>query len=105
MTRTTPWAEVSKEVRNRPGAKERLEELRAETLAEMTLAQLRDVQGVTQSKLAEVMEATQPAISKIEHNHDLFMSTLQRYVEALGGRLEILAVFDDDTYAITETTK
>ena len=51
------------------------------------------------------MNATQPVISKIEHDHDLFMSTLQRYVEALGGHVEILAAFDDDTYAITEATK
>lgn len=39
---------------------------------------------------------TQGAISKIEHSEDVRVSTLRQYLEALGARLELVAVFDDD---------
>ena len=41
------------------------------------------------------MEVTQANISRIERQEDLKLSTLERYIEALGGRLEVRAVFDD----------
>jgi len=40
---------------------------------------------------------SQPNISRIEHQDDAYLSTLRSYVEALGGRLEVRAVFEDQT--------
>jgi hypothetical protein len=47
--------------------------------------------------LAEALDVSQPNVSRIEHQDDVFLSTLRSYVEALGGRLEVRAVFDDLT--------
>ena len=63
----------------------------------VVLAQLRESRAVTQQELAGALEVSQPNVSRIEHQDDLFLSTLRSYVEALGGRLELRAVFDDET--------
>jgi predicted transcriptional regulator len=49
---------------------------------------------MTQSELAELMDTQQPQLSKMESQSDFLLSTLRRYVEALGGDLEVTAVFD-----------
>jgi hypothetical protein len=41
-------------------------------------------------------------VSKIEHRTDIYLSTLAGYVEALGGKLEIRAVFPDREMQITQ---
>jgi hypothetical protein len=48
-----------------------------------------------QPRLAEVPGMDQRNISKLEKRTDMFLSTLRSYVEALGGSLEIRAVFPD----------
>ena len=63
----------------------------------MALAQLREAEGKTQAELARSLKVSQPNISQLEHKGDLYVSTLRDYVEALGGRLEIRAVFPDRT--------
>ena len=66
-----------------------------ETLAAMPLDELRKAREMTQLQLGEVLGVHQSEISKIEHRTDICISTLADYVEALGGRLEIRAVFPD----------
>ena len=48
---------------------------------------------MTQAKLAAALGVNQGEVSKIEHRTDIYLSTLAGYVEALGGKLEIRAVF------------
>lgn len=60
-----------------------------------SLAQLRQRSGLTQVQLAERMAASQRAISHIEHEPNPRLATLGGYVVALGGRLEVRAVFED----------
>jgi len=88
--------ELRTEVEARPGAAERLAELRAETLEEIHLYELRHAEAVSQVELAGRLEVTQGAISKLEHSDDVRISTLRQYLEALGARLELVAVFDDE---------
>lgn len=64
-----------------------------ETLAAMPLEELRKARQMTQLKLAETLGVNQSEVSRIEHRADLYLSTLSEYVEALGGKLEIRAVF------------
>ena len=64
-----------------------------ETLAAMPLDELRKARQMTQVKLAETLGINQSEVSRIEHRADLYLSTLSEYVEALGGKLEIRAVF------------
>jgi transcriptional regulator with XRE-family HTH domain len=73
-----------------------------ELLAAMPLNELRRARQLSQEQLAEELGATQPEISKIEHRTDMYVSTLRRFVEAMGGQLEIIARFPDGTIEITQ---
>jgi predicted transcriptional regulator len=92
----TKFSELRKEVEGRPGARERLAALRAETLEEIRLYELRHAEAVSQAELAGRLDVTQGAISKFEHADDVRVSTLRQYLEALGARLELVAVFDEE---------
>jgi len=92
----TKFSELRKNVDARPGAAERLAAKRAETLEEIRLYELRHHEAVSQVELAGRLDVTQGAISKLEHSDDVRVSTLRQYLEALGARLELVAVFDDE---------
>lgn len=64
-------------------------------IEEMPLQQLRNAREMTQARLAEMLEMDQGNISKLEKRTDMYLSTLRSYVEAMGGVLEIRAVFPD----------
>lgn len=59
---------------------------------EMNLRGLRESLGKTQDEMARLAEVSQSQLSKIERRRDHLTSTLRRYVQALGGDLEIVAV-------------
>lgn len=60
-----------------------------------SLAQLRQLTGTAQSRLATSLSLNQPAVSRFEKRDDVKVSTLNAYVEAMGGRLEMRVHFDD----------
>jgi DNA-binding XRE family transcriptional regulator len=64
-------------------------------LALMPLQQIRNARRMTQTRLAELLEMDQGNISKLEQRTDMYLSTLRSYIEAMGGALEIRAVFPD----------
>jgi DNA-binding XRE family transcriptional regulator len=92
----TKFSELRDDVVAKSGATERLASLRADTLEEIRLYELRHAEAVSQAELAGRLDVTQGAISKLEHSDDVRVSTLRQYLEALGARLELVAVFDDD---------
>jgi len=51
---------------------------------------------------APALDVGQAAISRIEHRADAYVSTLRRYIEALGGELVILARFREGEVRITQ---
>jgi predicted transcriptional regulator len=61
-------------------------------LLEMDLRALREAAGLTQEELAAKVDITQSQLSKLERREDHRISTLRRYVKALGGELEVVAV-------------
>ena len=63
---------------------------------EMDLRELRERRGKTQAELAELIEMSQGEVSRAERRDDHLVSTLRSIVEALGGKLEVTAVFDDE---------
>lgn len=73
-----------------------------QSLASMPLEEIRKARQLTQSKLAGTLGVNQGEVSKIEHRTDVYLSTLAGYVEALGGKLEIRAVFPDREMLITQ---
>jgi DNA-binding Xre family transcriptional regulator len=62
----------------------------------VALADLRESRQVTQVQLAERLGVSQSNVSRLEARSDVYLSTLRSYVEALGGYLEIAAVFGEE---------
>src|SRR5438270_12122641 len=96
MSGRTKWSKLRDELAAKPGAEQAIDRARQESLAELRLYELRHAEEVSQAELAGRLEVTQGAISKFEHAEDVRISTLRQYLEALGARLELLAVFDDE---------
>jgi transcriptional regulator with XRE-family HTH domain len=71
-------------------------------LLEMDLRALREAVGLTQGELAQRVEITQSQLSKMERREDHRISTLRRYVEALGGNLEIYAFINGKRIKLAE---
>ena len=76
-----------------------------EELALMPLHQIRNAQQMTQTRLAELLEMDQGNVSKLEQRTDMYLSTLRSYVEAMGGSLELRAVFPDGAVKIDLLSK
>jgi predicted transcriptional regulator len=62
---------------------------------EMDLSQLREARALSQAALGEILHVEQPAVAKLEKRADMYVSTLRRFVKAMGGELEIVARFPD----------
>jgi len=60
---------------------------------ERTLRDLRRASGTTQAAVAEALGIGQDGVSRLEQRRDMRLSTLRKYVEALGGRLSVVAEF------------
>jgi len=73
-------------------------EERYETLREeyMTLQEIRKSQDVTQNDIAKLLGIKQENVSRMERREDMKVSTMREYIEALGGTMQINAVFPDD---------
>jgi transcriptional regulator with XRE-family HTH domain len=77
-----------------PQRRKAIEKRSAELIAEeMTLRQLRQAHGRTQRKLASALNISQDGVSRLEKRSDLLLSTLRSYVEAMGGKLTLVAEF------------
>ena len=68
----------------------------------MALADLRRARQLSQETLGAAMRVSQPEISKLEKRADTYVSTVRKYVEALGGSLEIIAHFPEGEVRITQ---
>lgn len=60
---------------------------------EKSLQELRRAHKLTQKRMAQVLGVGQDSVSRLEQRSDLLLSTLRAYVEAMGGRLSLLAQF------------
>lgn len=78
----------------------RVDAIKAAMVEGERLFELRKDRGVTQVELAERLGVSQGNVSEVERRDDLFISTLNGYVRALGGHLQISAVFEDGTVPI-----
>ena len=64
---------------------------RAQELA--SLKELRQAVEQTQEDLATALGVGQDTISRLEKRSDMLLSTLRRYIESMGGKLELVAQF------------
>lgn len=65
-----------------------------------TLSELRKARRKTQVALAAEMGVNQSEVSRIEQRADTYLSTLERYVAALGGELRLVAVFEGEEFEL-----
>ena len=61
-------------------------------IAALRLQQVREASGLTQEEVAQRMGVTQASLSRMEHRPDVKLSNIRKYVEALGGTLEVSVV-------------
>jgi transcriptional regulator with XRE-family HTH domain len=99
------FRELTKQLEADPQHETRMAELREDTERQIESYQrrLRDIRracALTQNAVAERLGVHQTQVSRIENQHDLYLSTLRHYVAALGGRLELVATFGDERYEI-----
>jgi DNA-binding transcriptional regulator YiaG len=74
----------------------------AQELEEITLKDLRRQLALTQVELGRALAMSQSELSRLESRGDHLTSTLRRYVEALGGELEVTAVFGERRVKLTD---
>ncbi len=85
-----------------PARQQRIEKRFEESLAAMPLEEIRKANELTQLQLGKALGVHQSEVSKIEHRSDICISTLAEYIEALGGKLEIRAIFQDREVRINQ---
>ena len=86
------WKSV-RDTRLTPAAFERVSIRAKARIEELTLQELRQDQAKTQVEVARAADMTQSELSRLESRGDHRISTLRRYIDALGGKLEVTAVF------------
>jgi DNA-binding XRE family transcriptional regulator len=68
----------------------------------VTLNQLREARSLTQANLASVLGVNQGSVSKMEKRTDMYISTLRNFIQAMGGQLQIKAVFPEGEVEIEQ---
>jgi DNA-binding transcriptional regulator YiaG len=76
-----------------PESQARIEKKTAKLREEMALAELRKAMSLTQVDLAELLHIKQAALARLENRTDMYISSLRKYIAALGGELDIVARF------------
>jgi transcriptional regulator with XRE-family HTH domain len=71
----------------------------------MTLYQLREARSLTQVNLAKVLNINQGAVSKMEKRTDMYVSTLRNFIQAMGGQLQVKAIFPEGEIQIDQFEK
>jgi DNA-binding XRE family transcriptional regulator len=85
-----------------PEARARSDAKAQQMIQEMALDELRAARALTQEHLSKILGVKQSAISKLERRADMYVSTLRDFITAMGGTLEIRAVFPEGAVRITQ---
>jgi DNA-binding Xre family transcriptional regulator len=85
-----------------PASRARSEARANAMLKDMALDELRAARAMTQQELGHKLGLKQAAISRMERRTDVYVSTLAKFVEGMGGQLEIRVVFPDGTIRINQ---
>lgn len=82
--------------------REKIEDRAQGILLEMALQELRQSRQLTQRQLADTLNLNQAALSKMENQTDMHVSTLRRILSAMGAELKIVAQFPDGEVVINQ---
>jgi predicted transcriptional regulator len=88
--KTRPWSAL--ESKMSPERRARVQVKVDEEIQAINMRRLREELGATQVEAAEKAAMTQPELSRLERGSDFRLSTIRKYVNAMGGDLEIVAV-------------
>jgi transcriptional regulator with XRE-family HTH domain len=83
-------------------SRKRISKKKEELYTGLALQELRQALQLTQQQLAGTLKLNQAAISKIEHQSDMYVSTLRRFLNAMGGELRIIAHFPQGDVVINQ---
>jgi hypothetical protein len=100
MTNHRPFSELATKIDADPVRRARAEQHRRAMEDALELARLHEELGLAERKDADALDESPPEDSDIAFADEPYLSTLLSYVEALGGRLEINAVFPDATLTL-----
>ncbi|MFB4305991.1 helix-turn-helix domain-containing protein [Actinomadura sp. GTD37] len=106
MTKFPKWSEVRADVVAAAGGEEGVAEARKRNQSYIDghrLAERRKALGLSQTEVADKMGVTKSRVSQIERGEVSTVDAIARYVQALGGQLQISAVFGDDQYILRGT--
>jgi len=90
--KTHRWEDLKKERKVTPERRVAIARKVSQELAAISLREIREASGKTQAEVAVEMDKVQAEISQLEQRDDVKLSTLRRYVRALGGTLEVVAI-------------
>lgn len=85
-----------------PATQQRAKEKTRLMLESMPLQELRQARALSQDEMAKSLGIKQAAVSKLERRTDMYLSTLRKFVEAMGGRLEIVAHFPEGDVSVEQ---
>jgi DNA-binding XRE family transcriptional regulator len=94
-----PFSELTKDWS--PERQSQVEEKVCALKQEMALHELRQARAQSQADLAKRLDVNQPAVAKMERRTDMYVSNLRRFIEGMGGHLEIIAHFPEGRVTIT----
>jgi len=73
---------------------------RAKTIRRLGIGELRRQLDILQAEIGDRLGVTQPCIAKIEHQDDMRLSTLRRYIASLDGELRLIARIEGTDYEL-----
>jgi len=94
------WADVRGKFSDEDEAE--LQQRYEEEVKKLSLHQVRQARNLTQVNLATVLNVNQGSVSKLEKRADMYVSTLRSYIQAMGGELQIKAIFPDGEVQIDQ---
>lgn len=88
-----------------PQRREKIENQAQVILISMALQELRQTRHLTQQELATILDVNQAALSKMENQADMRISTLRKLLAGMGGRLKIVVEFPEGEVVIDQFEK
>lgn len=98
MSRHNTFGDLTKDFS--PERRARVDAKKKALRAAMPLHELRKARALTQKAIGDALNVNQPAIAKLEQRTDMYVSRLRAYIEAMGGKLNIVARFPEGDVAI-----
>jgi transcriptional regulator with XRE-family HTH domain len=94
------WSDIRR--KHAPEVEKRIRKSVKDAARVMSLYQLREARKLTQVSLARVLKVNQGSVSKMEKRADMYVSTLRSFIQAMGGQLQIKAVFAEGEVEIEQ---